>query len=186
MYNSKRGSISLSINMIVVVVLAFVMLGLMLGLGRNIIKNAEDMSSQVSEQTRQDIVNKLSESSEPLYFTQREFDVSFKDRLTLMFGVKNTRPASKDLKVEIFYVDPTTGNPDPIKATEFKNYGKFQWDVGLNKYSAGEGKPFDVKYWPNEGAGNAGVGTFQFKFRVIDPEEDNPVAEQNIFINVIS
>ncbi len=176
---NKKGSISISINMIVVVVLAFVMLGLMLGLGRNIVTKATDMSDQITEQTRQDIINKLSQSSEPLYFTQREFKIGFNKEMTLMFGVKNVAPSQKSLLVKIEYIDPVSGAKQPLTSKTGYSFGTFQWDVGEQTFRAGEGKPFDVKYFaPSD------VGTYQFKFTVTESVTNTFVSEQSIFIMV--
>lgn len=181
----KKGSISLSINMIVVVVLAFVMLGLMLTLGRNIVESAGDTAAQVSEQTRQNIINELIRSDEPLYFTQRLYDVPFGKDLNLMFGIKNVAPTNERLLVAIAYIDPYNGNLTVVNPKTPSDQGSFQWDVGASTFRAGEGKPFDVVYTaPRD------QDTFQFRFIVFRMNESNapdpePVAEQTITVQVI-
>lgn len=187
----KRGSISLSINMIVVVVLAFVMLGLMLTLGRNIIDSAGSTAEQVSEQTRQDIINRLIQSNDPLYFTQRQFEIGFNSEMMVMFGIKNTMPSPRNLQVEIHHIHPSTGALTKLSSTKMfyidesdsnSAVGAFQWDSGPQSFSPGEGRPFDVVYTAPQN-----VGTYQFRFRIVDADADadsHPVAEQSIFIMV--
>jgi flagellar basal body-associated protein FliL len=182
---SKKGSISLSINMIVVVVLAFVMLGLMLTLGQKIVGDATKTAEQVGEQTRQDITNKLSISTEPLYFNQRSYDVPFSKKITITFGMKNTNPQTANLLVKIFSIHPETGVPTEVRSNVVAspNYGKFLWATGPQSFRAGEGKVFDVQYTAPQGQ-----DTYQFKFVVEElgaAAGDPPVAEQIIFINVI-
>ncbi|MGM5483578.1 MAG: hypothetical protein ACQER9_01525 [Nanobdellota archaeon] len=181
----KRGSISLSINMIVVVVLAFVMLGLMLGLGRSIVNSASETANQVSEQTKQDITNKITQSDKPLYFLQREFDVGFGKKKTLAFGVKNVDASSTSLKIEIEAVtqDGQTILLDPKKRVQDGDeYGAFFWPNIAQQFGAGESKIFDVQYRPPKGAKDE---TFMYKFSLMNPEKEDPVAEQIIMINIV-
>jgi hypothetical protein len=181
---NKTGSISISINMIVVVVLAFVMLGLLLGLGRQIIGQSQDTAISVIGQTKQDIQNELIRNDEPLYFSQREYDVGFGKQATFNFGIKNVDPIDANLKVEIVYIDPVTGAAVPLdssKTADSSKGGAFFWAKIAQKYGAGEDNVFDVQY-----RAPRAKDTYLFKFKLID--EANPdvsVAEQVIFINVI-
>lgn len=185
----KKGSISLSINMIVVVVLAFVMLGLMLGLGQRIIDGASETASQVSEQTRQDIVNRLTQSNEPLYFNQREFEVPFGNRRTITFGVRNVDPVLKNLAVAIRYMDPSDPGAGALlnasRSADISTGGSFFWSPFPQRFGPGESTVFDVQYYAPRGERN----TYIFKFQVVAYDEDGTlegvVAEQLIFINVI-
>ena len=177
----KKGSISLSINMVVVVVLAFVMLGLMLTLGRNIVESAGRTTDEITEQTRQDILNQLTRSNEPLYFNQREFDVSFGQQRTISFGVKNTGVIADNFRIEIF--DVTDGNPTQIDSSQSptNTQGSFFWATIPDSYTAGQGKVFDVQYrTPRQSR-----GTFIYQFRLIRGTETESEAEQLVFINVI-
>ena len=184
MMKSKRGSISISINMIVVVVLAFVMLGLMLTLGRNIVDSAGKTANQVSEQTRQDIINKLTQSDDPLYFTQREFNVPFKKAETISFGVKNIDPSQAHLAVEIIKID-SNGEEGASMVPSTKSSGDegvFYWPKVAQMYGAGESKVFDVQYRAPTGT----RGSYMYKFRIVNIENPSEsVAEQIIYINVI-
>jgi len=184
----KRGSISISINMIVVVVLAFVMLGLLLGLGRQIIGQSQDTAISVIGQTKQDIQNELIRNDDSLYFSQREYDVdAFGKSVTINFGVKNLKAVSTNLKIVIEYIDPATGNSRPLtpkRSGPREEGGAFFWSIADQRYGAGEGNVVDVQYRaPSGGKGE----TYLFKFKLIDVTEPagTSVAEQVIFINVI-
>ncbi|MFT4326915.1 MAG: hypothetical protein ACMXYK_05420 [Candidatus Woesearchaeota archaeon] len=109
MNKSKKGAISISINMIVYVVVGFVMLGLILTLGRQIIDQAMGTSDQVAEQTRQNIINELIRSDDPLYFTQRLHEVPFGRILNLMFGIKNIHPSPAIYRVHVLFIHPSRG-----------------------------------------------------------------------------
>jgi hypothetical protein len=177
-FKTKRASLSLSIDMIVFVVIGFVMLGLMLTLGRKIVEGAGETSTQVSEQTKQQIINELTKSDSPLYFNQREFDVNFGKRKTITFGIKNINPTEANLEIHIF-----TGNGTemtPLKTGALTTGGTFFWDNSQQKYSAGEARVFDVQYY-----GPKTKDTYLFKFLLYDRTSNTTAAEQTIFVNVI-
>jgi hypothetical protein len=195
---NKKGSISISINMIVVVVLAFVMLGLLLGLGRQIIGQSQDTAISVIGQTKQDIQNELIRNDDPLYFSQREYNVGFGKKATLNFGVKNVNPSDGHFYVDVTYlaVDENTGEttPTPLNPSRKGNSeagkltgGSFFWASVPQKIGAGEGSVFDVQYQAPKSQ-----NTYLFKFVLretvsetgLKAATDRIVAEQIIFINV--
>ncbi|MFT4326320.1 MAG: hypothetical protein ACMXYK_02355 [Candidatus Woesearchaeota archaeon] len=202
MNNSKKGSISISINMIVYVVVGFVMLGLILTLGRQIIDQASGTASQVAEQTRQNIINELIRSDDPLYFTQRLHEVPFGRDLNMMFGIKNIHPSPEIYQVQIYFIHPLTGATFPIiprntnvcavslvnGACPSNSYltledigmtgngnlevGQFQWDLGDQRFGPGEGRPFDLTY-----RAPRAVNRFQFRIRIYDFEHVQEAGE---------
>jgi hypothetical protein len=192
---NKSGSISISINMIVVVVLAFVMLGLLLGLGRQIIGQSQDTAISVIGQTKQDIQNELIRNDDPLYFSQREYDVAFGKKATLNFGIKNVNPQDGSFYVDVVYLEVNEAGdttPKALKPDRSGNQltgGSFFWASVPQQVGAGEGSVFDVQYQaPRD------QKTFLFKFtlketasgtEVKSATEDRVIAEQIIFINVI-
>lgn len=196
---NSKGSISISINMIVVVVLAFVMLGLMLTLGQSIIDNAQRTSSQVSEQVRADIINRLTQSNDPLYFTQRQFDVPFGKDETIAFGVKNTAPGQRHIALEIHAIKDDGVASGKLSPSTNRNAGNtendggaFFWIAASQSFNAGEGRVFDVQY--RAPTGNDATGAYMFNFRLysgstaaeaLNPANRKLEAEQIIFINVI-
>jgi hypothetical protein len=180
-FKTKRASLSLSIDMIVFVVIGFVMLGLMLTLGRKIVEGAGETSSQVSEQTKQQIINELTKSDSPLYFNQREFDVNFGQKKTITFGIKNINPTESNLAIII-----VNGNGTPMapknKVSMFDSKdaeGVFFWDNTPQRLGAGAGKVFDVQYYAPKSK-----NTYLFKFMLYDVVNNQTVSEQTIFMNV--
>lgn len=180
---NKKGSISISINMIVVVVLAFVMLGLMLGVGRNIMNMAGSGAETILGTTEADILNELIRSDDPLYFSAREYDVNFGKRVTLNFGVKNVDPSTRNLHVEIEYIDSSSAQQttqDVVPSREVtEEYGAFFWVRIPDQFGPGEGKVWDVQYRAPSGTRD----TFAFRFKLM--EGTNTVASQVIFFNII-
>lgn len=184
----KKGSISLSINMIVVVVLAFVMLGLMLGLGRSIMNQAGDGATSLLGQTKQDIETQLIQTDEPLYFSQREYDVRFNDKVTLNFGVKNTEPSPKYLTVHIYTVNAADGKVNELSpkksASRDDPCGAFYWAKIPMSFAAGQGKASDVQY-----RSPSNRGTCIFKFVLTSSESSSSesvvVSEELIYVNII-
>jgi len=180
---NKKGSISISINMIVVVVLAFVMLGLMLGVGRNIMQQADSGAISIMGQTKAEIENQLIRSNEPLYFSSRQYDVEFGKMATLNFGVKNTEPSSQELVVRIQYIDPESDSApvdlSPNRVADADTGGSFFWVNLPDEYGPGMGKANDIQYRaPNS------RGTHTFKF-ILEDASGSQKASQIIFINVI-
>lgn len=180
---NTKGSISISINMIVVVVLAFVMLGLMLTLGRSIVNQAQEGALNILGGTQQEIEKQLVTSNQPLYFADDQFEVEFAQRIDINFGVKNVDPATKNLKIQIEYIDPASGNPTGLapSTTSTTNYGSFFWPVNAAQYGPGEGKALSVQY-----RAPSARGTHLFNFKLVDAGNgDALVSEQVIFINII-
>lgn len=125
MFN-KKGSISISINMIVVVVLAFVMLGLMLTLGRNIVSSASAGAMDISGTTQQQIMEELQEGDKPLSFPKTKIEVGLGDTEILALGVKNTFAGDQCFKVELQAID-VNGEAVPVD-----NRKKIEMDYGYD------------------------------------------------------
>lgn len=86
----KKGSLSLSMNAIVIVVLAFSMLGLGLFLTRSLFGDIQNTTASVNEQIRQQILDDLRTGNKPLSFPQNRINVGFGQTEIIAFGVKNT------------------------------------------------------------------------------------------------
>ncbi len=86
---SKRASLNLSIEAIVIVVIAFVVLGLGLGFVRGQFKSITETTSSVQEQIKQQIMEDLRTGDKKLSFPATEVVLGKKESKVIAVGVKN-------------------------------------------------------------------------------------------------
>jgi len=90
---SKKGSLELSIQAIVIIVIAFVVLGLGLGFVRGQFKSISDTSSSVQEQIRQQILEDLRTGNKRLSFPATSLQIAKGESTDIAIGVKNNLAA---------------------------------------------------------------------------------------------
>jgi len=99
--NNKKGSLNLSIQMIVIVVIAFVVLGLGLGFVRSQFGSIEESSSQVQDAIKQDLMDQLRRSNIPLSFPAQTVTVDTSGTSVQSIGIKNVKDA--EIKLEMVF-----------------------------------------------------------------------------------
>ena len=100
--SSKKASLELSINAIVIVVLAFVMLGLGLGFIKNQIGKAGETTDIVQEQVKQQIVDDLRESNKKLSFPADRIKITKNQKKDIAIGIKNVESNTLQFAVLAF------------------------------------------------------------------------------------
>jgi hypothetical protein len=151
----KRGSISLSINMIVVVVLAFDMLGLMLSLGRSIIDSARESTLDLSDTVRQQILDDLNQGNKPLSFAQNEISVQFNNERVIPVGIRNNDAGTKYFAVRMYAVDRdgtrirVNNRARPsinLSGSANESIGEFQYSMQGTLLGPGQSEVLPLKY----------------------------------------
>lgn len=124
---SKRASLNLSIEAIVVVVIAFTVLGLGLGFVKNQFKSFSDTSTQVSSQIKDQILESMRSSGKKLS-VDREVIMERGDTKAVNIGVVNTGISTLKFGINIVpmkkqNIDGTQGVKDdmPDEVTFFYN-----------------------------------------------------------------
>lgn len=119
---SKKASLNLSIEAIVVVVIAFTVLGLGLGFVKNQFKSFSDTSTQVSSQIKDQILESMRSSGKKLS-VDREVIMERGDSKAVNIGVVNTGTTTGNFGISIIpmkkqNIDGTAGNtadmPDEV------------------------------------------------------------------------
>jgi len=130
---SKKASLEISIQAIVIVVLAMTLLGLGLGFIKGMFGKiggiTESTFGKIEEQLQRDLVN----SNEKLVFSQSKVSIERGKETLLGWGIKNEGTSEMDYWVEF----------GPIKYPNTAN------NPGLNNINGGTGDWFIFKYSPN-------------------------------------
>ncbi len=98
---NKKGSLNLSIQMIVIVVIAFVVLGLGLGFVRSTFKDVTDTSSGIQEQIKQQVLDDLRRSNNKLSFPTSEITIGKNEATVVAIGIKNVNQGDLAYTVKI-------------------------------------------------------------------------------------
>src|SRR3989338_3255334 len=93
MFRNKRASLENSIQAIVIVILAMTLLGLGLGFIRGMFKDIGGVTTDVTEQIRQQILNDLITSDQKLSFPKSEIEIDKGGSEVLAVGVRNKKDA---------------------------------------------------------------------------------------------
>lgn len=96
----KKGSLNLSIQMIVIVVIAFVVLGLGLGFVRTQFSSIGDTSTAVQDQISQQILEDLRTGNKPLSFPASKLTLESGEESVQAIGIKNIDTDPVNMKVE--------------------------------------------------------------------------------------
>ena len=86
---NKKGSLSLSINAIIVIVIAFIFLGIAIGFIKGQLGASEETFSDVQGQVKQKIIEDLRTSNKKLSFPTQTISLEKGDSKDIAIGVKN-------------------------------------------------------------------------------------------------
>jgi len=123
MFN-KRASLELSIRAIVIVVLAMTLLGLGLGFVRNMFEDIGGISSDVTEQVRQRILDDLITNDKKISFPKTEIIIDKGGSETLTVGVRNKKDSSLNYKIEFIPISGPDDQPFSIDNPSWFQFGK--------------------------------------------------------------
>ena len=182
--NNKKGSLNLSIQMIVIVVIAFVVLGLGLGFVRSQFGSIEESSSQVQDAIKQDLMDQLRRSNIPLSFPAQTVTVDTGGSSVQSIGIKNVKDDTIQLKME-FQVKGTdtfeSFEPDKTKTFTTKKNSDVEasilWDDTVQYLPAGETNVIQATITaPNK------IGNYLYKIVLINEGTGEEYAAKTFFI----
>jgi hypothetical protein len=178
MWRSKKSSLNISINAIVIIVLAMTFLGLGLGFVRNMFGGVSDMTVSVQEQIKQQILDDLRTGDKKLSFPTTQVKVGSKEETIISIGVKNT--GDQDLNFELVInqgdleANPVT-NPDDSMVD-----GAFFWDSTTQILEPGEANVYGIKFFAP-----TTKTTYLYKLTVYDTIDMSEYTSKSFFIRVI-
>ncbi len=199
---SKKGSLELSINAIVIVVLAFVLLGLGLGFIRNQFKSIGETTGQVQEQVKQQILEDLRTGDKKLSFPSQRVQLDKAGARDLAIGIKNTQPAGElSFYIEVFTAqdkgneikcdeDAAAGDFESISITcddgsERIESLNFFWDSGPYSLGVADAEVYPISIEDVSKTSNS----YLVKIRIYSADAEGvinptPYAEKSFFVQV--
>ena len=158
---SKKGSLNLSIQAIVIVVIAFVVLGLGLGFVRSQFGEIQKTSTAVQEQISQQILDDLRTGNKKLSFPASKLVVETEEESVQAIGVKNTGDTNIDLTVafEVKNADGTfdkftSGDDVSFSTKDGTATGSILWDDSKQTLKPGESRVIPVTIKAPDKIGN--------------------------------
>lgn len=171
----KKGSLNMSIEVIIVIVIAFVVLGLGLSFVRSQFKTMSETTSSVQEQIKQQILDDLRTGDKKLSFPASEVIIGKKESTVTAIGIKNVKGGILKYKLII----EQDGGLDIFGKDITENF----------LYASKEDTlpPTDTRVIPVRITSETAPGTGQFKITVIDVAADGtetPYDSKTFFITV--
>ena len=111
MLRSKRASLEISIQAIVIIVLAMTLLGLGLGFIRLMFRNISETGLEVTETVRQRILDDLITGDKKLSFPKTEIIIDKGGSQILTVGIRNKKDTSLNYKIQFSPISDPLGNP---------------------------------------------------------------------------
>ncbi|MFC1768500.1 hypothetical protein ACFLZX_01930 [Nanoarchaeota archaeon] len=181
---TKRGSLDISINSIVVIVLAFTFLALGLTFIKGLFSKIIEVPDEPLEQIKSQIRQQLTQSGERLVIQSSDISVGKNSEKLIAFGVANKGDGELNYLVEIYEV----GEPSPTASTN--DYGGanlpsnagFQWDYTdqtLSVLGDDATKVENMKFFAPPTS-----GSFHYKVVVVDIDTGNEYSSKSFFIKV--
>jgi len=130
--NNKKGSLELSIRAIVIIVMAMTLLGLGLGFTRNMFKNIGGISSEVTDQIRQQIQNDLVTGDKRVAFSRSEINLDNGDSELLSVGIRNKKDSLLKYEMVFTFVSGPS-NYAGTGADNWFQYAKTQFELSPTK-----------------------------------------------------
>ncbi len=172
---NRQGSLSLSIEAIVVVVIAFVVLGLGLSFVRNQFKDIGDTTGTIQEQIRQQILEDLRTGDKRLSFPGTEINLGKKESSVTAIGVKNVKQGTLKYKLII-----QSAGGAPIFGTDIND--NFLYATAIDELPPTESRLIPVRITSET---SAGTGQFKIIIQdVTDTEEGTLYDSKTFFITV--
>lgn len=172
----KKGSLNMSIEVIIVIVIAFVVLGLGLSFVRSQFKTMSETTSSVQEQIKQQILDDLRTGDKKLSFPASEVTISKKESSVTAIGIKNVKAGKLNYKLKI---EQTFGG-DQIFGDSLTNNFLYATEID-------ELQPTETRVIPVRITSETIPGTGQFKLTILDIAADGtetPYDSKTFFITV--
>lgn len=169
---NKKGALSLAINSIVVIVIAFVILGLGLGFVKNQLGSAEESTTAVQEQIRQQIMEDITSSNKKLNFPAQTLNIEKGKSKDIAIGVKNDRNGDLGFNIKVSTMSKQGEEGD------FSDSIDFFYKEGPFTLKSTEANAYNIKLTPKD------KGTYLISLEIITTELE-VYAEDSFFITVI-
>ncbi|MBL7056328.1 hypothetical protein ISS07_05425 [Candidatus Woesearchaeota archaeon] len=122
MRRNKKASLELSIRAIVIVILAMTLLGLGLGFVRNMFKDIGGITTDVSEQIRQQILDDLITSDKKISFPKTQIIMDKGGSEILTVGIRNKQDSSLNYRIEFNTISGPEGDLSGSSLDEWFQY----------------------------------------------------------------
>lgn len=182
---NKKGALSLAINSIVVIVIAFVILGLGLGFVKNQLGSAEESTTAVQEQIRQQIMEDITSSNKKLNFPAQTLNIEKGKSKDIAIGVKNDRNGNLGFTIIVSTMDKQGDDGGEYVTFDYEGAIDFFYKKGPFTLKSTEAQAYNIKLTPKD------KGTYLISLVIMEnectPDSDyNCVyAEDSFFITVI-
>ena len=123
MRRNRKASLELSIRAIVIVILAMTLLGLGLGFIRTMFKDIGGISTDVTEQVRQQILDDLITNDKKVSFPKTQIVIDKGGSEILTVGIRNKKDTTLNYKLRFNPVSGPEGQPFSIEAPDWFQYG---------------------------------------------------------------
>lgn len=178
---SKKASLNLSIEAIVIIVIAFTVLGLGLGFVKSQLGKMTEGAGAVQEQIQQQIMEDLRTGDKKINFPTDEVKLNKGDSKQLAVGVKNTDEVPLKFKLKVNLVD--TGmdviSKETVKDNENFDVGSFIWNEKIQTLEPTEANVYPIKF-----IGGKHAETYTFEI-VIEREDGSVYATKSFFITIL-
>ncbi len=207
-HSHKKASLEISVQAIVIVVLAMTLLGLGLGFVRNLFQDTTDLTTQVTDQIKGQILEDLRRGDKSLSFPTDQVTLGKSEEKILAIGIKNIGQTELRFKLQIdqlddngepLYVDENgnsltknfdvngdlipprdaNGNLIPVYSVD-PTFGEFLYANGVLTLKVTEASVYPIKF----SAETTGEGTEIFIVKVIDTFDNTIYASKTFFIKV--
>jgi hypothetical protein len=174
---SKKASLNLSIEAIVIIVIAFTVLGLGLGFVKTQLGTAGDTTSMVQDQIKQQILDDLRTGNKKLTFPAQTINIEKGASKDIAIGVKNTQN-SGDLNFELIV---ETLEKQGAKGADVSTQVEYFYLKGPFTLKVTDAEAYNIKV-----TASGDKGTYLVSLKVMDTTNpDVPYAEKSFFVNVI-
>ena len=161
---TKKASLEISIQAIIIIVLAMTFLGLGLTFIKKQIGTISDTASSVQEQVKQQILEELRSGDKKLSFAANEVIIAIQNSKVLAVGIKNTKQVALSFTLNIQLIDEASGTrKEPNNALKTSSIftdpdGIYIYNAGLEKLAVNEARVYPIKYTAPE---NVKTKTFE-------------------------
>ena len=173
---NKRASLELSIRIIVIVILAMTLLGLGLGFIRNTFGDIRELSGDVTEQVKQQIMDDLITNDKKISFTKTEVNINKGSSEVLSVGLRNKEDETLNFKMIL----TAQSGPENADINGIANWFQFRKD--MQKLSSSEADVRNIRISvPKDAKTGSYFLTFDVnKFLGIEKDGNgNPILDSN-------
>ena len=147
MYHSKKASLNLSINAIVILILAITMLGLGLAFMKNIFGGATEEFTKVGGEVEKQMIEQMKSSKEVVQLSRASLDLKRGEKDQIFIGLSNNGKGQSSLVLNMRFEKKAESDSMATSTSDFSPYGNDGTVIGAEWKSIG---------------GHDGGGAYQF------------------------